>query len=765
MTKQVINIGRTANDRSGDPLRTAFEKVNANFDELFGIDNTAVIYHLGDDTQFVDIDAESGTVVIQSGFDTGMPVYIKGANCADGGVGGNVVIEAGGAPLPNTGTTGNIEIAAQQTTIDSNNNVWSFRDDGVLELPLGGDIVDSNGDTVLGGTGGGISIGDFGEGFSLTAANKIVTNKLYSTNLTQSTQHYRLELDTNGVVHLPDQSMIMGATLKTVPGNYAALMAGPVGKDEDSQIWVDPDGAWIGTKYNTSQKLWQFDNNGNTLFPNGIKFDGSEGNTFALTSGTVSKIDLRDDGGRGFYTDNGGFIIRGNGTYGWTFGIDGALSFPDNHLTINGSTIGRSTTVDTDVNGSRLTFTDTSTSLETYVDPAGLNNTSYSRVYTNGTEVILKVAQEDIAGETSNSLTVSGNSVDIMLTDGVLSVGWTFSGSDLTLPTGGEIKTAAGTGDVVIEANDGTARTWTFGGDGTLDLPESVSAGNAIIQTTSAINIQVNSNAHNWTFGTDGKITLPNSGTINNTVSIDPPAGTIYTFTVDADGNASGIDNINEIWLPTNGGSIAVQPGWIITFANNSQQTVVSNTAGIMPPHVGQHQLIFTGNITLTSADVWPLTIQSADYTTGITTKSLDLTPDGTKYWSLYDDGITHFPNGLEISSEIQGPFSSNAIIGNTGESSLSLRLTTQNVPGTTKGQTQIFLPGYNELYSNNAPGIEVTVVDNTWTFRKDGILSLPDFGATPSPGTGEPGDICRNGDTLYFKTSAGWAAIGLTLI
>lgn len=35
MAKQVINIGQTANDRSGDPLRTAFEKINANFNELY----------------------------------------------------------------------------------------------------------------------------------------------------------------------------------------------------------------------------------------------------------------------------------------------------------------------------------------------------------------------------------------------------------------------------------------------------------------------------------------------------------------------------------------------------------------------------------------------------------------------------------------------------------------------------------------------------------------------------------------------------------
>lgn len=35
MAKQIINIGSTANDGSGDPLRTAFDKVNDNFTELY----------------------------------------------------------------------------------------------------------------------------------------------------------------------------------------------------------------------------------------------------------------------------------------------------------------------------------------------------------------------------------------------------------------------------------------------------------------------------------------------------------------------------------------------------------------------------------------------------------------------------------------------------------------------------------------------------------------------------------------------------------
>ena len=35
MAKQEINIGNAANDGSGDPIRTAFDKVNDNFTEVY----------------------------------------------------------------------------------------------------------------------------------------------------------------------------------------------------------------------------------------------------------------------------------------------------------------------------------------------------------------------------------------------------------------------------------------------------------------------------------------------------------------------------------------------------------------------------------------------------------------------------------------------------------------------------------------------------------------------------------------------------------
>jgi hypothetical protein len=36
MTQEIINIGAQANDGEGDPLRTAFAKINNNFTQLFG---------------------------------------------------------------------------------------------------------------------------------------------------------------------------------------------------------------------------------------------------------------------------------------------------------------------------------------------------------------------------------------------------------------------------------------------------------------------------------------------------------------------------------------------------------------------------------------------------------------------------------------------------------------------------------------------------------------------------------------------------------
>ena len=48
MAKQTVNIGSAANDGTGDPLRTAFDKLNDNFDEVYG-DNFVTNARIADD--------------------------------------------------------------------------------------------------------------------------------------------------------------------------------------------------------------------------------------------------------------------------------------------------------------------------------------------------------------------------------------------------------------------------------------------------------------------------------------------------------------------------------------------------------------------------------------------------------------------------------------------------------------------------------------------------------------------------------------------
>ena len=50
MVQQVISIGSAANDGTGDPLRTAFTKINQNFTEIYGRDATGANFDFTDNT-------------------------------------------------------------------------------------------------------------------------------------------------------------------------------------------------------------------------------------------------------------------------------------------------------------------------------------------------------------------------------------------------------------------------------------------------------------------------------------------------------------------------------------------------------------------------------------------------------------------------------------------------------------------------------------------------------------------------------------------
>lgn len=48
MTQQIVNVGGSANDGTGDPLRTAFTKINNNFTELYTTGAAGANFNLTD---------------------------------------------------------------------------------------------------------------------------------------------------------------------------------------------------------------------------------------------------------------------------------------------------------------------------------------------------------------------------------------------------------------------------------------------------------------------------------------------------------------------------------------------------------------------------------------------------------------------------------------------------------------------------------------------------------------------------------------------
>jgi len=227
----------------------------------------------------------------------------KGGTSLDGGLDGgwtsltNYYANANYAACVTAYSNGKLYITTYNDGGPNPSREWEFNNEGNLVLPANGYILNSD-LTIYGGTGGaggGISIGDFGEGFSLTASNKVVTNKLYSTNLTEPTQHYRLEVDTNGVVVLPDQSIINGSTLRGVYGtgeaNYTGITIGPdADHREESWVWVDHTGVSIATEYSTSAHTWKFDNDGKLTTPSCWRVGNDTSNTSNTANTTNTNI-------------------------------------------------------------------------------------------------------------------------------------------------------------------------------------------------------------------------------------------------------------------------------------------------------------------------------------------------------------------------------------------------------------------------------------------------------------------------------------------
>jgi hypothetical protein len=210
-------------------------------------------------------------------------IVIQGTIRDESGV--DLLAAANGAPaLPTASSTvkGGIKVGAN----------LSIDGDGVLSAEDGNYSLPAATGSVLGGV-------KLGEGFVLDATDKVTTSKLYSTNLTQPAQHYRMELDTNGVVILPDGSIINGSTVRGVAGtgemNYTGITIGPnVNDAEKTWMWVDHANAYVTT--NNAANTWTFGNAGALTLPSDGVIQSPDTNSTIKTVIAVTHTDVSNDG-------------------------------------------------------------------------------------------------------------------------------------------------------------------------------------------------------------------------------------------------------------------------------------------------------------------------------------------------------------------------------------------------------------------------------------------------------------------------------------
>ena len=256
MSQQIINTG-VADKGNGDPIRTAFTKVNANFAELYNQ------------------------------------------------LAASVVVGAAAPSAPEEGS------------------LWWNSESGRMYVYYGTAWVDAS--PV--------------DGAGISSTNQLV-NGAYTTSL-----------GANGVLTLPDGSIINGSTIRGVAGtgelNYTGITIGPNSNDaEKTWMWVDHANAYITT--NNAANTWTFGNNGSLTFPDTTaQTTAWTGSVSSLVNG-ANTVSLDANGNLTFpqgtllgYSDPGGFIIDGavdkdiaiytyNGAdaHGWTFGTDGSLTLP-----------------------------------------------------------------------------------------------------------------------------------------------------------------------------------------------------------------------------------------------------------------------------------------------------------------------------------------------------------------------------------------------------------------------------------------------------
>jgi hypothetical protein len=338
MAKQNINVGTTANDKKGDSLRAAFQKVNANFTELY----TA----LGLDTAPLNLGAFEFTGSILSTTDSSSIIIDQDTTVTSN-------LSVGGDILPQTAVGGDLGSSTLpwRSLYVSNNTIYiggtAVGVDANGALTTGGTVVGStpawasitgkptfaavatggtlNADTLRtaplhiestsyldissGGSGAGhIDINALSGDLTLLSSDDVI--------IRSGNDSWTFIGGANPFVTFPaitggDQLQIQGAEVSTIAGNLALTSV------TDINIISNGSGLAPG-----GSKTWTFGDNGSLTLPGDIHSEGNINISINLDDSTTRTWQFGEDGS--LTLPSVGKINNDN--YEWTFGADGKLT-------------------------------------------------------------------------------------------------------------------------------------------------------------------------------------------------------------------------------------------------------------------------------------------------------------------------------------------------------------------------------------------------------------------------------------------------------
>lgn len=589
MTQQTINIGSAELQGDGESIRSAFNKVNSNFTEIYSISHTGNISFTG-----TVMYSSSGLTISNQGTSTGATAVITLPSDAGynlsllnnyGVISLTAAADPGSQKTWTFTTSGSLTapghiIPTENLSYDlgSTSSQWRSLYVGTGTIYIGGVpiTVNTSNNTLIVGA----SSGESTTATNLATESYVIDyvtqhgggNQAVTTTSTLINGTYTVSLSNVGLTQFPTYGegslFIQGPEIGSVNSSIAVSVANDI--ILTSNILVSP-------------KQWTFGTGSNITLPGGGNIIGAD-YSIAIVGG--------NDGSSAYGDVN---ITTNNpfSTSTWSFGTMGELTLPSGgEITSNQITnevFGTTTTSLTLVPGGA---TESGQRLEIYATIGGEGNHLHLTAGELPTELYLGNDSQYVKLASDGHIEISSQGGLRLWGQGI------FSNAYIYMPTQEESTTTSllvanyGDAGVLIQAGQGDPETgvppsWTFGADGTLEFPDGSTQTTAHESTSGSWTLSPGANTVSFTVDPNATYTMWVNGNIPNgivkwnaTISLSnpnvPALGCQYGWYYDA-GNQLVLTSIPDQIVGTNG---SISTATVVTTASNVLTFGITNNSG-----------------------------------------------------------------------------------------------------------------------------------------------------------------------------------------